>query len=129
MRDASWDKLAACLTALVPQFKGGHTMAMSMVGQAAMARGSAASTSINVGNVERIASIVGGGALAIYGLTRRSLAGLALAAAGGMLVQRGVTGHCALYGALGLNTAGKIGPATSVEAGSGHKFEYAINVN
>ncbi len=40
--------------------------------------------------------LVGGGALALYGLTRGSLAGLGLAALGGGLLYRGVTGRSAL---------------------------------
>jgi hypothetical protein len=39
-----------------------------------------------------MALILGGGALAVYGLARRSWGGLALAAVGGALVQRGVRG-------------------------------------
>lgn len=55
----------------------------------------------NVGDAERLISALGGGALAIYGLARRSPRGLGLAALGGALVARGVTGHCQLYEALG----------------------------
>jgi len=40
----------------------------------------------------RILSVAAGGALAVYGLTRRSKAGAALAAAGGYLVYSGVSG-------------------------------------
>ncbi len=39
----------------------------------------------------RWAFVLGGGVLALYGLTRRSWGGIALAAVGGMLIQRGVT--------------------------------------
>jgi uncharacterized membrane protein len=41
--------------------------------------------------VEPWASVIGGGALAIYGATRRSLSGAALAAVGGLLVYHGAT--------------------------------------
>lgn len=84
---------------------------------------------INVGDSERWLSLVGGGLLGIYGLTRRSLGGLALAAAGGSLAYRGVTGHCSLYGALGLNTADHRGPATSIPAGHGVKVEESVIIN
>lgn len=47
----------------------------------------------NVDQYERWVSILGGGVLILYGLTRRSWGGLALAALGGMLVQRGMSGH------------------------------------
>jgi hypothetical protein len=60
---------------------------------------------VNVGNPERLASTIAGGALAMFGLRRGSLAGLALAALGGALVYRGVTGRCMAYAALGINSA------------------------
>jgi uncharacterized membrane protein len=62
-------------------------------------------SAINVGKAERLASALGGGALALYGLSRRSVGGAALALAGGGLLYRGVTGHCHTYGAIGANTA------------------------
>jgi len=63
------------------------------------------STSMNVGNGERWASVLGGSALALLGLARRSLVGGALAALGAGLVYRGVSGRCPLYGTLGVSTA------------------------
>lgn len=75
---------------------------------------------VNVGDAERWASVLGGGALAAYGLTRGSLGGLALAALGGALVYRGATGHCSAYAALHVNTAQR-GRATGVPAGAGKK--------
>jgi uncharacterized membrane protein len=59
----------------------------------------------NVGDTERWMSAVGGGALALFGLKRGGLGGALLAALGGGLVYRGVTGHCSAYAALGRNTA------------------------
>lgn len=59
----------------------------------------------NVGAVERWGSVIGGTALAAYGLKRRSLGGAALALLGAGLVTRGVTGQCQLYRGLGINTA------------------------
>ena len=64
---------------------------------------------INVGEFERHASMIGGTALAIFGLLNRSLAGLALAAIGGALVWRGHTGHCDMYEQLGYSSASKDG--------------------
>src|ERR1043165_399930 len=49
---------------------------------------------VNVGQTERWASAIGGGALALYGITRGSLGGIALALVGAALVQRGFSGHC-----------------------------------
>ena len=59
----------------------------------------------NVAEHERMLSLAGGGALALYGLSLRSPAGAALALAGGYLAYRGLSGHCALYEALGIDTA------------------------
>lgn len=59
----------------------------------------------NVGRRERMASMVGGGALALYGLSRGSLRGLMMAAAGGGLIFRGATGHSPTYEAMGIDTA------------------------
>ena len=63
----------------------------------------------NVGELERWASALGGGALAAYGLDRlvkRSMpAGLAAALVGGALLYRGVTGYCPGYGSMGVSTA------------------------
>jgi len=62
----------------------------------------------NVGQMERIASVIAGGALAIYGirqgLTRHSLPGAALALTGGALIRRGFTGYCDVYRMLGVNS-------------------------
>lgn len=85
-------------------------------------------TSINVGDAERWASTLGGTALGIFGLTRGSLGGLALAAIGGSLLYRGLGGHCHLYGALGINTAGPRGPATSVAAGHGVRIDESVTI-
>ncbi|MFN2492037.1 MAG: SRPBCC family protein [Pyrinomonadaceae bacterium] len=66
---------------------------------------SGSNTSINIGGLERIACAVAGGALAFYGLRRRSIGGLALSVAGAALLHRGSTGHCNAYDALGINTS------------------------
>ncbi len=84
---------------------------------------------VNVGDLERWLSVLGGSALGLFGLSRRSLGGLALAAVGGSLVYRGLTGHCACYQALGISTAEEHGPATSVPAGHGVKVEESITIN
>lgn len=59
----------------------------------------------NVGEAERQASMVGGTILAVCGLLKGSMSGLALAAIGGALIYRGHTGQCQLYKALGHSTA------------------------
>ena len=82
---------------------------------------------INVGRTERTISAVAGGALALAGLRMRSLPGLLMAALGGGLAYRGVTGHCHAYRALGVNTAdeddARPGPASPEEY-----FERGIHV-
>jgi uncharacterized membrane protein len=59
----------------------------------------------NISEKERLASLVGGGLLALFGLSRRSWGGLILALFGGALLFRGFTQHCALYSKLGISTA------------------------
>jgi uncharacterized membrane protein len=59
---------------------------------------------VNVGDFERVLSMIGGGALALYGL-RRSLGNLLLMLGGGALIYRGLTGYCAAYQAMGITTA------------------------
>lgn len=53
---------------------------------------------------ERWASVVGGGALALYGLARGSRTGPLMAIAGGGLVYRGATGRCPLHQTLDVDT-------------------------
>lgn len=77
-----------------------------------------ADNNINVGSVERWASAIGGGALVTYGLLRRGGVGYGLAALGAGLLHRGATGHCGLYGAVGVNTAGG-GEETMMSGSSG----------
>ena len=84
---------------------------------------------INVGETERWLSAFGGGVLGLLGLSRGGLGGLALAAAGGSLVYRGVTGHCSGYQALGVSTAGRASEATSVPATHGYKVDLSFTVN
>jgi uncharacterized membrane protein len=84
---------------------------------------------VNVGDKERLLSFLGGSALGLFGLSRFSLGGLALAAVGGSLVYRGMSGHCSLYKALDVSTATPRGPATSVRAGHGIKVEESILIN
>lgn len=55
---------------------------------------------INVSNIERVISIVGGGTILLIAMKRPSWGGLALALAGSGLVHRGVTGHCVGYATL-----------------------------
>lgn len=60
---------------------------------------------VNVGEAERFISGIGGGLLALYGLRRGSIDGWLLVAAGGVLLYRGLTGHCPVFARLGVDTA------------------------
>jgi uncharacterized membrane protein len=63
-----------------------------------------ANTHTNVGDGERIASALIGGALLSRGLRRRSFGGLLVAVAGGRLLYRGFSGHCGVYEHFGKDT-------------------------
>lgn len=63
----------------------------------------------NVSQPERLASIIGGGTLFVYGLQKKGWAGWGLAALGGAIAYRGATGHCNMYQSLGINTARRRG--------------------
>ena len=80
---------------------------------------------VNVGDRERMASAIAGGALTVYGLRRGSLGGLALAAVGAVLGYRGLTGHCQLYEKLGIDAGG----ARHNVGNLGVKIEREIVVN
>jgi uncharacterized membrane protein len=66
------------------------------------------SSGVNVADVERWASALGGAALTAFGIKQlkdRSPAGAMLAAAGTALIYRGATGYCAMYEMAGVDTA------------------------
>ena len=58
---------------------------------------------VNVGKMERWASVLGGAALAAFALRRRSKGSLGLAALGAPLLWRGATGHCSVYERMGID--------------------------
>lgn len=82
----------------------------------------------NVGDTEQLISLIAGGALVGYGLVKSTLGGLGLAAIGGMLVHRGMSGNCQLYSAMGINTSDKHSPQASIPAGAGTKVEESVNI-
>jgi uncharacterized membrane protein len=84
----------------------------------------------NVGNGERIVSVVAGSILALLGISRRDLTGLVIAGVGGALAYRGSTGHCYVYNTLGVDTAGDDAPSRDKEgadAGVHVSASYLIN--
>jgi len=81
----------------------------------------------NVGDTERLLSVVGGGLLALLGLRQGSWPGLGLAVAGGAMINRGVTGHCSLYNAMHVSTK-EHGRLAAVGAGRGIKIVRATTI-
>src|SRR5437763_15125740 len=90
-------------------------------------------STINVADVERWASALGGAALTAYGIKQlrdKSPAGAAMAAAGGALIYRGATGHCPVYAATGINSAGNGYDSRLALAGSrGLSLLEAVHIN
>jgi uncharacterized membrane protein len=84
----------------------------------------------NISEAERWGSMAGGAALALYGLTRRKPGGYVLAALGGWLFQRGMSGHCKTYEMLGVNTAGTSSDTRAALGGSaGVLVEESVTIN
>lgn len=87
-------------------------------------------TKTNVGEQERIVSVIAGSALAILGLTRGKLPGMALTMLGGEAIRRGVTGHCYIYDAAGVNTATTgLSDQVSVPHHTGIRVDKSVTVN
>src|SRR4051794_29117143 len=59
----------------------------------------------NVGELERVVSVMGGSMLVASGIRRLSLPGLIMAGVGWAMIHRGSTGQCAVYKKLGVTTA------------------------
>ena len=70
----------------------------------------------NVAELERYGSILGGAALTYYALRRLSHAdGWAALVLGGGLLYRGLSGHCGVYNAIGVNTSQRHAEGVKVE--------------
>ena len=82
----------------------------------------------NVGDSERAVSVAAGAIVALSGITRGTLRGLLMAGVGGMLIHRGVTGRCAAYTSLGINTADE-GPTEEEISAKGVHVEQALCIN
>ena len=94
----------------------------------------------NVANPERIGSVAVGAALIAYGLKQRDAKGLIAALVGGAFVQRGATGHCMVYDALGVSTGDSeailgshrddvSGAAATVNARKAVKVERSVTIS
>lgn len=75
---------------------------------------------VNLGDVERVVSVMSGGVLTLFGAVRGGLAGLGLAVLGGGLIYRGVTGHCEAYHSLGIDTSDRAELPHASEHGHAH---------
>jgi uncharacterized membrane protein len=86
---------------------------------------------INVGSPERKWSTYAGAALVVLGLARGKLGGLAMAAVGGSVLYRGITGHCPIYQAVGITTVDEERDAAQPEDyfERGIHLEQAVTVN
>jgi uncharacterized membrane protein len=85
---------------------------------------------MNVAEIERWASALGGAALAVYGVRQRSITGAMILASGGALIYRGATGHCPAYAAAGVNTArNDYDTKTALGGSRGVNVEVAVTIN
>lgn len=66
---------------------------------------------VNVGQMERVASVLGGAGMVMLALTRPSRASFLAALSGGYLLYRGFSGNCLVYEAVGIQRAGTNGRA------------------
>jgi hypothetical protein len=89
---------------------------------------------LNINESERLISVIGGTGAVLYGLLRRSPLGIGLALIGGVLLYRGLTGHCPLFEALGINTISrteqlqlKAGAETQFQSSSLERPDTTIN--
>jgi uncharacterized membrane protein len=83
---------------------------------------------INVGSAERYACLAGGVALAVAGLKKGGLTGMALGLISGSLLHRGATGHCSVYDMLNVNTAGDEHPGSALDGGKSIKVEKTVTI-
>jgi len=87
---------------------------------------------VNVAEVERWASALGGAALAAYGVKNlreeHPVAGAMIAASAGMLIYRGATGRCPVYSATGINTA-DTDTASVLSGDRGVNVEEAVTIS
>lgn len=73
-------------------------------------------STINVGDTERIVSTIGGAALAVMALRDlKKPSGISMLITGGLLLARGLSGYCPVNHAVGRNTARKANSAVEVK--------------
>jgi uncharacterized membrane protein len=84
---------------------------------------------MNVGQLERVASVMVGSLLVARGIKQMSLLGLAVAGLGAALVQRGATGKCPVYKALNVTTAEETGKWLTHPLSQHIRVEQSVMVN
>jgi uncharacterized membrane protein len=85
---------------------------------------------VNIDDGERWASLVGGGLLVLFGVSRRGRLGIAAAVGGGALMYRAARGHSQLYEVLGLHDAPvHTAPVTSLAQRRGVTVRRTISIN
>jgi len=108
---------------------GTHTPRFSVQGIREHEEARLPSSEINVGDVERWASTIGGTLLVANGLRRGTFGGLAAAILGGSLVYRGVTGHCNAYKALNIDTSDKHRSDATEHVHKGRLIKHVVTIN
>ena len=84
----------------------------------------------NMSDLEKWISLAAGVGLTFYGVSRARRNGWVIAALGGMLLERGATGHCRLYEAFNVNTAGTKDDTRRALGGSaGVNVEESVVIN
>jgi uncharacterized membrane protein len=83
---------------------------------------------LNVAEVERWASALGGAALTVYGLRQRSVAGAMIAASGGALIYHGATGAFPAYARAGQGLRSD-GTREALAGGRGIRVEQSVSIN
>ncbi len=87
-------------------------------------------TGINLSEPERVASLIGGAALAAYTVLRHNGQSIPAFLGSAFLLYRGVTGHCPVYEQFHINNAVTgLSQNVSVPHEQGFKIDYTINVN
>src|SRR5436309_683720 len=84
---------------------------------------------MNVGQLERVASVMIGSLLVARGIKQLSLMGLGVAGLGAALVQRGATGKCPVYKALNVTSAGETGKWLTHPLSQHIRVEKSVMVN
>jgi hypothetical protein len=82
---------------------------------------------VNVGDLERWLSLLGGGALA-FCIVRRFFGPLVLLGGAGALLSRGLTGHCALYQRMGVRTVSQAPEAPPARSATGPEEQPRIEM-